>query len=382
MYSLIIYDTSNFLDFPIGGQLTSIKNFLKYLSIEQPIFCERVLLVGITLNKDHVGKMQKILINNIEFDFLPVLYRNRDLKSVETSLRLEYLKALFRFKRIIPNSKKTVHYIHTPEAFIQIKLVHPTAKTVVFSHGSFFNMLEGFRFYKNNKIISFMFNAFLIWLIKSTNLIFTLDDLSTNQYLKYTKRVYKVENSIVLPISQCIRSSCHSPLRLLFVGRLSKVKRIDKMIEAVEALKEDVVFTIVGDGEENVYLHNIVSEKQLEGKVKFIGSVSPKEVGDYMQKNDILIMNSVFEGKPMTIIEAMSYGMPIITTPVGGISEMVNNGINSEYTNASAESICMSINKVMKKYKTYSSESIKLSIKYDYKIVNKDIFTKIKELYI
>lgn len=380
MYKLVIYDTSNFADFPIGGQLTSIRNFLRYIAQEKKEIASEILLVGITSNCEEVGKLQKVLIENIEFDFFPVLYRSNNLTDIQKSLRVEYLKSLFKYKSYIPNDKKTIHYIHTPEAFIQIKITHPLAKTVVFSHGSFFNMLTGFRFYKDNKAVAFLFNRFIIWLIKKADLIFTLDSDSTKQYSRYTQKIKQVDNSIVLPKDVKQRVCCSNPVRLLFVGRLSKVKRIDKIIEAVGLLENDAILTIVGDGEESGYLKNIVIEKALQDKIVFTGAVTPEKVKIYMQDNDILVMNSILEGKPMTIIEAMSYGMPIITTQVGGISEMVKPGVNAEYTDGSPESIAQKTRDICAKYSAYSKESIKISKKYDYTVINKGIYEKINGL--
>lgn len=380
MYKLVIYDTSNFEDFPIGGQLTSIRNFLRYIAQEQKDIASQIILVGITSNCEEVGKLQKVLIDNIEFNFFPVLYRSNNLTDVQKSLRVEYLKSLFKYRTYIPNNKQTIHYIHTPEAFIQIKLTHPSAKIVVFSHGSFFNMLTGFRFYKDKKAVAFLFNHFIIWLIKKADLIFTLDSDSTKQYFRYTQKIKQVDNSIVLPDHIKQRVCCSNPVRLLFVGRLSKVKSIDKIIEAVGLLEYDAVLTIVGDGEESDYLKNIVREKDLQDKIVFTGAVTPKEVKNYMQNNDILVMNSILEGKPMTIIEAMSYGMPIITTKVGGISEMVKPGVNAEYTDGSPESIVKKIRDICENYSACAEESIMISKKYDYIVINKGIYEKINGL--
>lgn len=60
MHDLIIYDTSDFQQFPIGGQLTSIRNFLRYLADEQPDMVKHVRLLGITTNPEQVGVEQKI----------------------------------------------------------------------------------------------------------------------------------------------------------------------------------------------------------------------------------------------------------------------------------------------------------------------------------
>lgn len=377
MYDLIIYNTSNFENFPIGGQITSIRNFLKYIANEEEEFCKRVLLVGVSTTQSRIGEIQKIEIDDVEFDFLPMMYRSDDLSNVKKSLRVEFLKALIRGRKMIPSNKQTVHYIHTPEAFIEVKVFHPFAKTVVFSHGSFFNMISGFRFYKNNKIIHYLFNKFLVFLLKKSDLIFTLDKISTEQYMKYTKKVMHVNNSIVLPDEQMMRKKCHLPVRLLFVGRLSKVKRVDEIIKAMELLNERAILTIVGDGEEYENLEKLIKTNALEDRVKLKGVVPPSEIGNYMKNSDVLIMNSSFEGKPMTILEAMSYGLPVITTPVGGIPEMVEKNKNAEYTDGTSKEICEAVFKIAKKYEEYEKNALLNSKKFDYKVVNKQIFSAI-----
>ena len=52
---LILYDTCNYRDYPVGGQVTSIKNFLAFLSREYPEHRKNILLVGVSCNPEEVG---------------------------------------------------------------------------------------------------------------------------------------------------------------------------------------------------------------------------------------------------------------------------------------------------------------------------------------
>lgn len=370
MYSLIIYDTSNFIDFPIGGQLTSIRNFLTYVSQFQTEFCSKILLVGLTTNFSKLGKVCKVDIKGKKFDCLPVVYRDDKLNVIKSSLRIEFLKGLFKYKGIVPHGKNVIHYIHSPEAFIQVKLCHPFAKTVIFSHGSFFNMVTGFRFFKNNRFVAYCFEQFIKCLLKKSDMILVLDNDSLNQYRKYNRKVKKINNSIILPDEGYENKKIHNPVKVLFVGRLSKVKRIDEIIRAIDEYKEDVILTIVGDGEERDNLKSLVKTK----RIIFKGALKPYQVKEEMINSDILIMNSILEGKPMTIIEAMSYGMPIVTTDVGGISELVKFGENAVKTDGTATQIKLALEFISKNYSSYSKKSISLSKNYDYRVVNKAIF--------
>lgn len=376
MYELVIYDTSNYEDFPIGGQLTSVRNFLTYIAEYQKDYCSKILLVGLTTSVTNLGKKKIVDIGGKQFDFLPVVYRNTNLKEVKNSLRLEFLKGLFKYKDKIPHEKEILHYIHTPEAFIQVKLCHPFARTAIFSHGSFFNMVRGFRFFQNNKIVGSCFEVFIKWMLRNANLIFVLDDDSLNQYINYNKNVVKVNNSIILPEEDYSDKQLHNPIRLLFVGRLSKVKRIDEIIKAVENCKEDVVLTIVGDGEERTHLESLVETN----RVKFTGALKPDQVKNEMIRGDILVMNSVLEGKPMTIIEAMSYGMPIITTNVGGISELVEFGGNAIETDGTFLQIICAIKNITSQYTEKVALSLCRARVYDFKLVNAKVFSELRRI--
>ena len=376
MYELVIYDTSNYEDFPIGGQLTSVRNFLTYIAEYQKDYCSKILLVGLTTSVTNLGKKKIVDIGGKQFDFLPVVYRNTNLKEVKNSLRLEFLKGLFKYKDKIPHEKEILHYIHMPEAFIQVKLCHPFARTAIFSHGSFFNMVRGFRFFQNNKIVGSCFEVFIKWMLRNANLIFVLDDDSLNQYINYNKNVVKVNNSIILPEEDYSDKQLHNPIRLLFVGRLSKVKRIDEIIKAVENCKEDVVLTIVGDGEERTHLESLVETN----RVKFTGALKPDQVKNEMIRGDILVMNSVLEGKPMTIIEAMSYGMPIITTNVGGISELVEFGGNAIETDGTFLQIICAIKNITSQYTEKVALSLCRARDYDFKLVNAKVFSELRRI--
>ena len=64
---LILYDTCNYRDYPVGGQVTSIKNFLRFLSQEYPEHTGEVLLVGVSCDASEVGKVKRISTGGGEY---------------------------------------------------------------------------------------------------------------------------------------------------------------------------------------------------------------------------------------------------------------------------------------------------------------------------
>lgn len=369
MSRLLIYDTSNFIDFPIGGQLTSIGNFLLFLVQQHPERIQDIVLVGISRNPGETGRMKQIRIHGGIFNFFPVTDVPEELSNMGQSLRLRYVKGLLKYKRLLKIKRGDCHYIHTPEAYGLMKLFSPGTSCVVYSHGSYFNMEKGFRFFRNNLLVKKAFVFYLKWLIRSADLIFVIDKISLRQYENYHANVQKICNSIVCPqlSEECHRRSGEQ-LRILFVGRLSKDKRVEPVIQCVKQL-ENAILTIVGDGEEYDKLIPYEGEK-----IHFTGAVKPQQVKDYMQNHDILVMNSAFEGVPMTILEALSYGIPVVSTNVGGIGEALSFGQDSEESDGTPESIGEAILRIGESYERYSRNAYLNSRQFDYTYVNKSIY--------
>lgn len=374
MGRLFIYDNSNFIDFPIGGQVTSIGNFLRYICEDHPEHTDAVTLVGVTVCAEEVGKRKKISLYGRKIDFLPVAAAERDLGNTTRSLRMMYAKGLLKYGKMLGITKKDCNYFHAPEAYGVIKFFCSKASCVIFSHGSYFNMERGFRFFQKNLLVKKGFVAYLKWILKNADMIFLLDKDSLRDYAPYNSNLVQVGNSVICPELPEERHVLEGGKvrEILFVGRLSKDKRVEPIIQAVLGGEEsfgELNLTIVGDGEEH---RNLI---QYEGRnIHFAGAVTPKEVKEYMKKADILVMNSAFEGIPMTILEAISYGLPVVSTNVGGIGQVLRFGQDSEETDGTAEGILEAVKRINACYDTYSRNAYKNSKDYDYRRVNQKVY--------
>lgn len=384
MSRLFIYDTSNFIDFPIGGQLTSIGNFLRFICEEHPERTEDIVLVGVTLCQGEIGKIKKINLYGRQISFLPVTTAEKDLGNTASSLRLRYVKGLLKCRKLLKIAKRDCNYVHSPEAYGIVKLFCPVARCVIFSHGSYFNMERGFRFFRKNLLVKKGFVLYLKWVLRSANLILLLDKDSLRDYKPYNSNLVQVGNSIICPeLPEGRHVLREGKVReILFVGRLSKDKRVEPIIRAVEGMGKagfgeegsgmdgsEIRLTIVGDGEE---YHNLIP--YAGERIRFVGAVPPKEVKEYMQNSDILVMNSSFEGVPMTILEAISYGLPVVSTNVGGIGEALHFGQDSEETDGTAEGIQAAIGRIEAHYDVYSRNAYENSKAYDYRILNRKVY--------
>ena len=119
------------------------------------------------------------------------------------------------------------------------------------------------------------------------------------------------------------------PRKLLFVGRLSNEKGLNVLLDSLAALSSethDIKLTVLGDGPSRKDLEKQAQDLNLNDVVIFKGFVDQPTIRNHLNDSDIFILPSFAEGIPVSLMEAMAIGVPVITTYVGGISELVVDG--------------------------------------------------------
>lgn len=107
-----------------------------------------------------------------------------------------------------------------------------------------------------------------------------------------------------------------------FVGRLSPEKNIPTLLKCSQILK-DYSFVLVGDGPQGEQLRNLSSKLE---NVYFVGKQS--NVEEFYASFDVLVLTSVMEGLPLVLLEAMACGTPVVSSDVGGVKEIITDGLN------------------------------------------------------
>lgn len=124
-----------------------------------------------------------------------------------------------------------------------------------------------------------------------------------------------------------------APLRLLVLANLSERKGISTLLRACHLLaKRGLKFrlTIGGGGDIEGY-SRLAKELDVAEQCQFVGWVSREDAHAYVRSHDVLLLPSTHEGLPMVILEALSARLPVITTAVGSIPEVLSHGETASF---------------------------------------------------
>ena len=125
------------------------------------------------------------------------------------------------------------------------------------------------------------------------------------------------------------------PLRLLGIGRLVEKKGFHHLVDACSRLRRQgvaVECTLAGDGPQRQTLERMVSANGLQGVVRMVGAVQPDRVPGLMSEADVFVLPCIRDkdgdqdGIPVVLMEAMASGVPVISSSLSGIPELVRDG--------------------------------------------------------
>jgi len=145
-------------------------------------------------------------------------------------------------------------------------------------------------------------------------------------------------NKLILNGSLCVNSRHFYPKTCLsnranlvgYFGALNEHKGIINFIEAIPLIidtMDDVRFIIVGAGHSSDKIEMDIVSKQIAEKVKLYGIISHDLIPDYLNGTRLIVLPSYGEGLPNIVLEAMACGTPVLSTPVGGIPDLIKDGV-------------------------------------------------------
>ena len=166
------------------------------------------------------------------------------------------------------------------------------------------------------------------WSISSSEVVITPSD-HLKEFINRTNpktEVLKINNGVEISEFKRSKTPLHE-FNILINSRLVVQKNIHIVIEAMGSIKNlDVNLKIIGEGGEFERLEDLITNLNIQNRVKMIGKVENNLISEYLKTSNLFIQASDYEGLPHSILEAINYEVPILSTEVGGCKDLLDNG--------------------------------------------------------
>ena len=154
---------------------------------------------------------------------------------------------------------------------------------------------------------------------------------------------------------------------VLYVGRLSKEKKLDVLLKAAKELskkKKDIKFLIAGSGPADIYYKTITRRLGLEN-VQFLGPISRAKLPEVYAAADVFCIPSTFETQGIVALEAMASGKPVVCADYLALKELIINGKNGEKFNPGDYLACSKkIEKALNNSDAYIKEAVNTAMRF------------------
>jgi glycosyltransferase involved in cell wall biosynthesis len=153
---------------------------------------------------------------------------------------------------------------------------------------------------------------------------------TTLQEISPQARIEVLMNAVPLPPSDGVSAPGPQPT-LLFFGEIARHKGVFELARAFARVANELpelrlIYAGTGSGVEET--RRLVEQFGLGGRVKFTGWLQAERKRATLAGATMFVLPSFVEGMPMALLEAMSFGLPVIATPVGGVPEIVTHGLD------------------------------------------------------
>jgi len=314
----IILVTDGIYPFTMGGIQKHSAMLLKQLLLLK----HRVMLVTFS-GKDAFGKSELLKSLNLPVDCSELLTLKIVPFPKTSSFPGHYVYESYLFsKHVYEAIHSDIHHFDfvycqgfTGWFLLKKKHLHNISVGINFHGLNMFQPSFGLR----NKLQNWMFRPFVLWNLRAADVVFSLGGALTKLLVGNgveRERIIEQHNGIDETwLTEDLVWANNSIPQFLFVGRNDRVKGLSEIIKAIEESPLPVQLNIVGQ-------EGISTER-----VKYRGVINGEPLlKKAYQQSDALIMNSYSEGLPTVILEAMAMGRPVISSNVGAIEALVDDG--------------------------------------------------------
>jgi len=240
--------------------------------------------------------------------------------------------ALFKTLIFLISKKIDIVHLHCGNYPSPIRKLFHFYLSNLFKISTIFHIHGGMFAQQHKKLKPFLRRQ-VEWMLNRTDVVVCL----TESWKEEIKKLFPFANIVVVPngvrpiSSQTFRST-HGhrgkTCRICYMGAIKEKKGIFDLITVCKWMAENgILFELVicGDGSLSV-LRKLIEKHKLSERITLLGWVEGKNKEEVFLSSDLLVLPSYSEAMPMAILEAMAYGLPVVSTEIGGIPEIVAEG--------------------------------------------------------
>ena len=284
------------------------------------------LVAGAGTRKRIVSKIKQIIVKSSLFSYITVKYKEQ--KANELLIR-SYIARKRRPDIVVLHGFSECYY------YIRYRDKDDHAKVVVFLHSDGKDISMSYKTYPKlvgSKLFRKLYDNYIIAINQSDRVVF-ISKLAKKSFFELhpdfdKSKVYTAVNGIDNKEIANIKSSSGFKYRLCTAGSVCERKGQYIIVEAMHRMNPDILkdvhLTVIGTGPDFDKLVEKTKEYGIEDHVTFLGNVPNPQVHNQLCSENIYCLMSNNEGLPISIIEAMRAGLPVIATRVAGIPEQVD----------------------------------------------------------
>lgn len=373
-------DLSNFHNWPMGGmleyELALLENLVKVFDID---------IWGVSVNG---LKPKPILIDGKEYKiniFANVVTRHRIIPN--------YWRGIFTFfKKSEMKNTYDYYYAHTGSCLVGVGFFAKNAKLIYHQHG--------LNYLNDHSLMQSIQRPFYTKAQKDADLVFVVSDaISTKKYANFMKAKHGIDAkyvSVKSPIkidcfdyniiqSRIEKSKNQDLKKFIYTGRLSKFKNVKFLIRVfnkyLKNINKDAIFTIVGSGEEEKPIKELINKLDLSEKVIMVGALPHDEIYNLLMSADVFLTASGGEGVSVSVAEAYAAGLPVVCFKVPGLETQVIDKVTGKIAKDHTVNEFYEALKYVNEHHTEMARNcIKEAKEYDASKVTKRIVTNITNL--
>ena len=363
----------------IGGPATFVPKIANYFQNELNYEID-ILTLSDSKNLDIEDKF---FVKRIDRN-LPIIYRW--LKTIFTVCKLGKNKDLIFVNGL--GTETTIANIFLKKKIIR-KIVGDPVWERAYNKGKISENFDEFQSKKYGVSISLQ-KKIRNYSIKNSDVVITPSQHLKNFILNlgFYNKIETINNGITIP-EESAQIFTNDQTNITIVSRLVTHKNIEKIIAAISDLNNSLIkLNIIGDGPELNQLQSIALKSDYKENIIFHGKLQRNDINNIFLNSDIYVQASNYEGLPHSLLEAMSYGIPVLCTPVGECKKLLGNedrGYELELP-VSKDNIKSKINEIMSEKNTASKkgEDGKNFVTETYSLTNtfslyKNLFTDLLE---